>query len=105
MPNEQLKVFRQSLAEIRPLWSNWRSIEAWIAGVRLPRDFPDDLTDFDQIAKAPQWLCLPGVGGPAGDQLSRQAAEDELATNNQLTEDSQRKLLALLFQQFCLSPS
>jgi hypothetical protein len=98
MPSEQLKVFRQILCQIKPLWSSWRSIESWIAGFRpfLRRYFPADVPDFDRIAKAPQWLCLPRVGGPTGDQLARQAEEQELATNNQLTEDAQRKLLAFL---------
>jgi predicted nucleotide-binding protein len=98
MPSEELKAFRQNLAEIRPNWSNWRSVETWIAGFRpfLRRYFLQDLPDFDRIATTPQWLCLPGVGGPAGEQLSRQAAEQETATNNQLTEDVQRNLLAFL---------
>ena len=98
MPTEQLKAFRQTLADIQPLWSNWRSIETWIAGFRpfLRRHFPEDLPDFDRMTTPPQWLCLPGISGPAGVKLSREADEQELATNNQLTEDVQRKLLAFL---------
>jgi len=96
--HEQLRTFRQQLACIEPLWSNWSSIESWIASVRpfLRRFFPDDLDDFNELAKPPQWLSLPGVGGPEGDRLAELADQEELWENNQRVKNAADRLLAFL---------
>src|SRR4051812_31228996 len=96
---QQLEAYRSDLVHLPTYWRNWSYFEAWIAGVRpfLRRHFPDDLPDFENLARKPEWLPLTD---PLGEhQNRRQAQENHLrvsSANEEMAQNAEAKLRAFM---------
>ena len=103
---EQLKRYREELFGIEPTKGNWPVCSAWIAKVRpfIRRHFPSDLSDFNNLARTPDWRSAPVSLGPRNDRAAAQAAEEAAASNTRRAEEVKSKLLALLDGLLQLTP-
>jgi nucleoside phosphorylase len=78
----------------------WPDVKTWAAKakVTIRSDWPDMLSDFEDLLKEPAWLMLPRVGGPRQGHSSynSDAAATERNINKSKAADAKKGLLSFL---------
>ena len=92
---DRLVELRKELEQIDP--EPWSEIIAWAARARVifRSDWPELLTDLQELTKEPKWLQLPRVGG-GGSDFNIRAAATERNVNNGKALGAKKALLGFL---------